>query len=287
MALAHGTNDAQKTMGVIVLALVAGGRLGPAESMPLWVKVSCAAVIALGTYSGGWRVIRTLGTRVTHLEPQQGFSAQTASSVTILSSSYFGYPLSTTQVIAGGVTGTGLGRQGGVVHWRVVRRMIVAWGLTLPAAGLTGAAAYGGVRACGGGLAGVAVVSAVAVGVLLGLFLLSQRDPVRAEDVLAPPATAARHAAAHHGPDSGPRRMILATFRDYVDPTALWKILAAALFASVLVPSAFAAAIVGQGRREQARASGRSGALGGAMLVTGVLVCVAAIALGIWALLQK
>lgn len=81
--------------------------------------------------------------------------------------------------------------------------------------------------------------------------------------------------------------MILATFRDYVDPTALWKILAAALFASVLVPSAFAAAIVGQGRREQARVSGRSGALGGAMLVTGVLICVAAIALGIWALLQK
>src|SRR5207342_696517 len=150
-------------------------------------KVSCATVIALGTYSGGWRVIRTLGTRVTELEPPQGFSAQTSSSVTILSSSYFGFPLSTTQVIAGGVTGTGLGRRGGIVHWRVVRRMIVAWGLTLPAAGLTGASAYGGVRACGGGLAGVVVVSAMAIAVLTVLFLLSHREPVRAEDVVAPP----------------------------------------------------------------------------------------------------
>ena len=188
VALAHGTNDAQKTMGVIVLALVAAGRLGPADSMPLWVKISCAAVIALGTCSGGWRVIRTLGTRVTELEPPQGFSAQTSSSVTILSSSYFGFPLSTTQVIAGGVTGTGLGRRGGIVHWDVVRKMVIAWGLTLPAAGLTGAAAYGGVRACGGGIPGVAVVSAIAIAVLTGLFLLSHRDPVHADDVLAPPA---------------------------------------------------------------------------------------------------
>ena len=187
VALAHGTNDAQKTMGVIVLALVAAGRLGPDEPMPLWVKVACAAVIALGTYSGGWRVIRTLGTRVTDLEPPQGFSAQTSSSVTILSSSYFGFPLSTTQVIAGGVTGTGLGREGGVVHWRVVRKMVVAWGLTLPAAGLTGAAAYAGVRACGGGIPGVAVVSAVAIAALTVLFLLSQRDPVRADDILTTP----------------------------------------------------------------------------------------------------
>ena len=184
VALAHGTNDAQKTMGVIVLALVAAGRLGPAESMPLWVKVACATVIALGTYSGGWRVIRTLGTRVTHLEPPQGFSAQTSSSVTILSSSYFGFPLSTTQVIAGGVTGTGLGRVGGIVHWAVVRRMVIAWVLTLPAAGLTGAAAYGGIRAVGGGIAGVAVIAALALGVLGLLFTLSRRAPVRADDVL-------------------------------------------------------------------------------------------------------
>src|SRR5262249_49349639 len=127
VALAHGTNDAQKTMGVIVLALVAGGRLGADEGVPVWVKIVCATAIAAGTFSGGWRVIRTLGTRVTDLEPPQGFSAESASSATILASSYFGYPLSTTQVIAGGVTGTGLGRQGTEVHWNVIGKMVVAW----------------------------------------------------------------------------------------------------------------------------------------------------------------
>jgi PiT family inorganic phosphate transporter len=187
VALAHGTNDAQKTMGVIVLALVAAGRLGPDASVPMWVKVSCATVIAAGTFSGGWRVIRTLGTRVTDLEPPQGFSAETASSVTILSSSYFGYPLSTTQVIAGGITGTGLGRVGGVVHWGVVGRMVVAWGLTLPAAALAGAAAYGGLRAAGGGIGGTLLVAAIASVMLATLVVLSRRDPVNANNVVDSP----------------------------------------------------------------------------------------------------
>ena len=108
MALAHGTNDAQKTMGVIALALVAAGRLGPAESMPFWVKLACAAAIGLGTYSGGWRVIRTLGTRVTQ-SAAAGLLGESSSSVTILASSYFGFSLSTTQVISGGVTARGSG----------------------------------------------------------------------------------------------------------------------------------------------------------------------------------
>ena len=99
-------------MGVIVLALVAADRLGAGAAVPLWVKVVCATAIAAGTFSGGWRVIRTLGTRVTELESPQGFSAETSSSATILASSYFGYPLSTTQVIAGGVTGTRPRRRG-------------------------------------------------------------------------------------------------------------------------------------------------------------------------------
>jgi PiT family inorganic phosphate transporter len=184
VALAHGTNDAQKTMGVIVLALVAAGRLGPDAGVPVWVKIVCAAAIAAGTFSGGWRVIRTLGTRVTDLEPSQGFSAETASSVTILSSSYFGYPLSTTQVIAGGITGTGLGRSGSVVHWDVVGRMVVAWGLTLPAAGLMGAAAYGGSQLLGGGVAGSLVIGAIAIAILTGLVILSRRDPVSADNVI-------------------------------------------------------------------------------------------------------
>ena len=142
VALAHGTNDAQKTMGVIVLTLVAGGYADADSGVPLWVKVSCAVCVALGTYSGGWRVIKTLGTKVTDIAPPQGFSAETASSTTILASSYFGFSLSTTQVVSGGVMGAGLGTAGGgFVHWSVVRRMVVAWVLTMPAAALMGAGA--------------------------------------------------------------------------------------------------------------------------------------------------
>src|SRR5262249_33773434 len=113
VALAHGTNDAQKTMGVIVLTLVAGGRLAPGSGVPFWVKLTCAAAIALGTYSGGWRVIRTLGTRVTSIRSPQGFAAEAESATAILSSSYFGFSLSTTQVVSGGIMGAGLGREGG------------------------------------------------------------------------------------------------------------------------------------------------------------------------------
>ena len=184
VALAHGTNDAQKTMGVIVLALVASDHLAPDAGVPFWVKVTCAAAIALGTFSGGWRVIRTLGMRVTDLEPPQGFSAATASSMTILSASYFGFPLSTTQVIAGGVTGTGLGRNGGVVRWSVLRRMAVAWVLTVPAAGLTGAGAYGISRAVGGDVTGAVVTGAIAITILTALYVLSRRDPVNSRNVL-------------------------------------------------------------------------------------------------------
>ncbi|MGH3141289.1 MAG: inorganic phosphate transporter, partial [Gaiellales bacterium] len=139
MAFAHGTNDAQKTMGVIVLTLVASDRLAPDAGVPTWVKVTCAVAVALGTWSGGWRVIRTLGTKVTDVTAPQGFSAETASSTTILASSYFGFSLSTTQVVSGGVMGTGLARPGHAVNWPVVKRMVSAWLVTLPAAGLVGA----------------------------------------------------------------------------------------------------------------------------------------------------
>src|SRR5215467_163136 len=159
VALAHGTNDAQKTMGVIVLTLVAGGRLAPDAGVPLWVKVVCATAIALGTFSGGWRVIRTLGTRVTDILAPQGFSAETASSTTILASSYFGFSLSTKQTVSGGIMGAGLGRAGGRVHWNVVGRMVVAWVLTLPAAALVGAAAEEIVDAFSNTSVGVTVVA--------------------------------------------------------------------------------------------------------------------------------
>jgi PiT family inorganic phosphate transporter len=140
LALAHGTNDAQKTMGVISLALIANGNLSENAGVPTWVVISAASAIALGTYTGGWRIIRTMGTRIIKMDPAQGFSAQGAGAAVILASSHFGYPLSTTQVIAGGVMGAGAGKRFSAVRWGVAGNIVVAWLLTLPAA-----AAMGGV----------------------------------------------------------------------------------------------------------------------------------------------
>ncbi|MEV5611389.1 inorganic phosphate transporter [Streptomyces sp. NPDC052225] len=141
VSLAHGTNDAQKTMGIITLALITGGVLSPGANPPMWVIVSAGLAIALGTYLGGWRIIRTMGKGLTDLAPQQGFAAQTSAATAILASSHIGFSLSTTQVCSGAVMGSGLGRKGGVVRWSTATRMFVAWGLTLPAAGLVGAGA--------------------------------------------------------------------------------------------------------------------------------------------------
>jgi inorganic phosphate transporter, PiT family len=201
VGIAHGTNDAQKTMGVVVLTLVASGRLGADAGIPVWVKVVCAGAIAAGTFSGGWRVIKTLGTRVTDILPAQGYAAETAASTTILASSYFGFSLSTTQVVSGGIMGSGLGRAGGVVHWNVVRNMVIAWILTLPAAGLMGAAAHEGVQAFSSDTVGVLVVGAVGLGLAGVLFWLASRDHVGSKNVLPPapprqPAPATAGAAA-------------------------------------------------------------------------------------------
>jgi PiT family inorganic phosphate transporter len=188
VALAHGTNDAQKTMGIVTLTLVAGDRLGADEAIPLWVKVACAAAIAAGTFSGGWRVIKTLGTRVTEIQPAQGFAAETGASSTILASSYFGFSLSTTQVVSGGIMGAGLGKAGGVVHWKVVRNMAVAWILTLPAAGLMGAFAHEGVQVFPSDTSGVIAVGVVALAIAGSLFQLARKtDHVTSKNVIEPP----------------------------------------------------------------------------------------------------
>jgi PiT family inorganic phosphate transporter len=141
VSLAHGTNDAQKTMGIITLALVAGGAVAPASDPPTWVILSAGLAIAMGTYIGGWRIIRTMGKGLTDLQPQQGFAAQTSAATVILASSHLGFSLSTTHAVSGSVMGAGLGRKGGVVRWSTATRMFVAWGLTLPAAALVGAGA--------------------------------------------------------------------------------------------------------------------------------------------------
>jgi len=143
VALAHGTNDAQKTMGVICLALIANGNLSATNfSVPDWVVFSCALAIALGTYTGGWRIIKTLGTKVTEVRPPQGFSSEEVAATVILASSHFGYPLSTTHVVSGAVTGSGVGRPGAQVDWSVAGRIVTGWVLTLPSAAVTAAVAF-------------------------------------------------------------------------------------------------------------------------------------------------
>jgi inorganic phosphate transporter, PiT family len=163
LALAHGTNDAQKTMGVITLALIANGSLAPDSDPPTWVIISAASAIALGTYSGGWRIIRTVGMRIIKMDPAQGFSAQGAGAAVILASSHFGFPLSTTHVINGGVMGAGAGKRISAVRWGVAGNIVVAWLLTLPAAASIGAVAYGITRIFGTGSVGPAVVAALAL----------------------------------------------------------------------------------------------------------------------------
>ncbi|MFJ1655556.1 anion permease [Streptomyces sp. NPDC088337] len=175
VSLAHGTNDAQKTMGVITLALVAGGALAPGSNPPTWVILSAGLAIALGTYIGGWRIIRTMGKGLTDLQPQQGFAAQTSAATAILASSHLGFSLSTTHVVSGSVMGAGLGRKGGVVRWSTARRMAVAWALTLPAAALVAAGAEAVTRL---GDWGTWLVAAFLVASSAAIWKISRREVV-------------------------------------------------------------------------------------------------------------
>jgi PiT family inorganic phosphate transporter len=173
VSLAHGTNDAQKTMGVITLALITNGSIPSGSQAPVWVIVACAIAISLGTYAGGWRVIRTLGKGLVEIESPQGMAAESASAAVILLSASFGYSLSTTHVATGSIIGTGLGKKGAEVRWGVAGRMATAWVFTLPSAALVGAAAYG--LAYGiGGTVGVIVDLAV-LAALCGLIYYRSR----------------------------------------------------------------------------------------------------------------
>jgi inorganic phosphate transporter, PiT family len=175
LALAHGTNDAQKTMGIITLALIANGTLGTDADPPLWVIASAATAIALGTYSGGWRIIRTTGTRIIKMDAAQGYSAQGAGAAVILASTHFGFPLSTTHVINGGVMGAGAGKRLSAVRWGVAGNIFVAWLLTLPAAAAIGGVTYGISRAFGTGALGPVLISLAALSLIALAFLRRSR----------------------------------------------------------------------------------------------------------------
>ncbi len=185
VSLAHGTNDAQKTMGVISLALIAHGDISAAHfSVPFWVKLGCALSIALGTASGGWRIINTMGNRITNVESPQGFAAESSSAAVILASSYYGYPLSTTQVVSGGVLGAGLGKKVDSVHWNVIGQMVSAWILTMPGAGILGGVAWAIADLFGAhNNVGALVIVGLAAAGAFGLWTLSKRNPVHAADL--------------------------------------------------------------------------------------------------------
>jgi PiT family inorganic phosphate transporter len=183
LALSHGTNDAQKTMGVITLALIAHGDIAKNNfHVPNWVVLSAATAIALGTYTGGWRIIKTMGSRIIKMDSAQGFSAQGAGAAVILASSHFGYPLSTTHVINGGIMGAGAAKRLSAVRWGVAGNIALAWLLTLPMAALGGAAVWGISRIFGTGSLGPVLVSVVLLGVILAIFgrRIQQGSPVTA-----------------------------------------------------------------------------------------------------------
>jgi PiT family inorganic phosphate transporter len=159
LALSHGTNDAQKTMGIIFLALVANGNLAADASVPTWVVVSAASAIALGTYVGGWRIIRTMGSRIIKMDPAQGFAAQSVGATVIMAASHVGFPLSTTHVISGAIMGTGAAKRVSAVRWGVAGNIVTAWVLTLPASAAVGGLTYAVVALLGSDGLGPVVVS--------------------------------------------------------------------------------------------------------------------------------
>ena len=182
VSLAHGTNDAQKTMGVITLALIANGSLPSGSQAPFWVILSCALAISIGTYTGGWRVIRTLGKGLVEIDPPQGMGAESASAAIILLSSHFGYSLSTTHVATGSILGVGVGKKGADVRWNVAGRMATAWLFTLPCAALVGAGCEALAKAIHG-LPGVLVALAILIAIATLVFIRARKNRVGHDNV--------------------------------------------------------------------------------------------------------
>jgi PiT family inorganic phosphate transporter len=184
VSLAHGTIDAQKTMGIITLALISNGNITTHSGVPEWVVITCAGAIALGTYAGGWRVIRTVGKGITEINTTSGFVAESVSSAVIMGAASLGFAVSTTQVASGSVIGVGVGRRE-PVRWNTVGQMVAAWVITIPSA-----AVFGGTAAATadwiGGVPGVVVVALIAAGIYAAIYAASRRQPVTADNVNAP-----------------------------------------------------------------------------------------------------
>jgi PiT family inorganic phosphate transporter len=180
VALAHGTGDAQKTMGIITLVLISSGNLASKSGPPWWVVLLAGLAIAAGTYAGGWRIIRTMGKGITDIEPPQGFAAETSSTAVLLASSHLGFALSTTQVCAGGILGSGIGRRLAEIRWTVARRMALAWLFTLPLAAVVGGLAA---KVAVSGNGGVLLVALVTMSAVVAIYVYSRRTAVNADNV--------------------------------------------------------------------------------------------------------
>ncbi len=180
IALAHGTSDGQKTMGVITLVLITAGYQESGTGPQVWVIAAAGLAIGLGTYSGGWRIMRTMGKGIVEVRSPQGLAAETTSAAAILASSHMGFGLSTTQVCAGSIMGSGVGRRLADVRWGTARRMVYGWLLTLPAAALTGAIAA---AIAGTGTFGLVIVVAGLVAGAWAIYTISRRAPVSADNV--------------------------------------------------------------------------------------------------------
>ena len=192
VSLAHGTGDAQKTMGVITLVLIINGQQPSGSGPQFWVILSAGLAIALGTSIGGWRIIRTMGKGLTDIESPQGFAAESASTAVLLASSHLGFALSTTQVVSGGILGSGLGRRLAEVRWGMAGRMALGWLFTLPVAAVVGALA-GELASKGNG--GIVVVALVAVALIAFIVYRSRQDPVSPHNVNDEPAVKDRELA--------------------------------------------------------------------------------------------
>jgi len=183
VAFTHGTNDAQKTMGVITLALIVSHHQSGAFHVPLWVKISAATAMAAGTYAGGWRIIRTLGQRVAKLQPPQGFAAQTSTAAILWVTARYGYPVSTTHTVSGSVLGAGASTRFSAVRWGVAGNIVLAWLLTIPCAGVVGGAMEALTRLPGGVVLVFVLTAAIAGLALAGRSLESRRLRVESAKV--------------------------------------------------------------------------------------------------------
>ncbi len=141
-SLGHGGNDAQKTMGIIAVLLYSQGRLGGEFHVPFWVIIACQTAMAVGTFSGGWRIVKTVGSKITDLKPIQGFCAETGGALALFGATWLGIPVSTTHTIIGAIVGVGAMRRTSAVRWGTAGNIVVAWVITLPAAAIVGAIFY-------------------------------------------------------------------------------------------------------------------------------------------------